>query len=84
MDIATQEVVHQGRADVFVFVPATPNPTNGYLVHVPEADLFDVRIRPEENDRRHPFGRRCRPAATRQSCQNGGGSYRSKDDVIFL
>ena len=37
-----------GGAWVNVFIPTTPNPTSGYLIIVPEANLLDVEMSVEE------------------------------------
>jgi uncharacterized membrane protein len=48
LGFVTQEVVRNGQPWAFVFIPTTPNPTNGFLVLAPKADLQDTGARPED------------------------------------
>jgi uncharacterized membrane protein len=48
LGFVTQEVQRNGQPWAFVFIPTTPNPTNGFLVLVPKADLQDTGTRPED------------------------------------
>jgi uncharacterized membrane protein len=47
---ATRESIKTniGEPCVNVFVPTTPNPTSGYMIIVPEANLIDAEMTVEE------------------------------------